>query len=227
MPNRSGTVSTSDNKSILSVTDSEIESVVNFFKNYMTNNTPKEFKLNNPIILNSLVLSTTHGVDFTIGKYDCSNFYVLTSSITEPVASLRYNRSGSENNYIYTKSETGDYYNNTGSTIVPTQNGLAFIYNNRQMLFQNDNIILTRVYNNGWSDWAEVVTDINLENKASNLGFVKHNSTLASMGLLNLIYPVDSVYMSFNSTSPATLFGGGTWQLLDSGSFLRAVRLHI
>lgn len=42
-------------------------------------------------------------------------------------------------------------------------------------------------------------------------------------GLFNLIYPVGSIYMSVNSTSPATLFGG-TWEqikdrfLLASGS---------
>lgn len=215
MPNHSGKVSTDDNKSTLSVTDTDIETVVDFFKNYMTNDTPKKFKLNNPIILDSLVLSTAHGVDFTIGKYDCSNFYVLTSTITEPIANLRYNKSGSEDNYIYTKSETGDYYNNTGSAIVPTQNGLAFVYNNRQILFQNDNTILTRVYNSGWGNWFEIITDNNLEDKVSNYGFVN------SMDLLNIIYPVGSVYMSFQPTSPDTLFGG-TWEALDSGCFLRA-----
>jgi hypothetical protein len=34
-------------------------------------------------------------------------------------------------------------------------------------------------------------------------------------------YPVGSVYMSLNSTSPATLFGG-TWSAIDAGTFLVA-----
>lgn len=39
-------------------------------------------------------------------------------------------------------------------------------------------------------------------------------------GIANLIYPVGSIYMSVNSTSPATLFGG-TWEPI-SGRFLLA-----
>ena len=38
--------------------------------------------------------------------------------------------------------------------------------------------------------------------------------------LLNLVYPVGSIYMSVNNTSPATLFGG-TWEAI-SGRFLLA-----
>lgn len=36
--------------------------------------------------------------------------------------------------------------------------------------------------------------------------------------IVNLVYPIGSIYMSVNSTSPATLFGG-TWQRL-TGRFL-------
>ena len=39
--------------------------------------------------------------------------------------------------------------------------------------------------------------------------------TVGSKTLLNLIYPVGSIYMSVNSTSPATLFGG-TWEQLKN-----------
>lgn len=39
------------------------------------------------------------------------------------------------------------------------------------------------------------------------------------VSLLNIIYPVGSVYMSVNSTSPATLFGG-TWSAIASGKAL-------
>ena len=37
---------------------------------------------------------------------------------------------------------------------------------------------------------------------------------------LELAYPVNSIYMSYSSTSPATLFGG-TWSALPTGKFLR------
>jgi len=35
-------------------------------------------------------------------------------------------------------------------------------------------------------------------------------SSYISNNLLNLVYPVGSIFLSVNSTSPATLFGG-TW----------------
>ena len=41
------------------------------------------------------------------------------------------------------------------------------------------------------------------------------NLTVSGKTLLNLIYPVGSIYMSVNSTSPATLFGGTWAQLKD------------
>lgn len=40
-------------------------------------------------------------------------------------------------------------------------------------------------------------------------------TTNSTNGLLDLIYPVGSIYMSVNSTSPATLFGG-TWERIKS-----------
>lgn len=38
---------------------------------------------------------------------------------------------------------------------------------------------------------------------------------------LDLIYPVGAIYMSWNSTSPASLFGG-TWTAITSGRYLSA-----
>lgn len=46
------------------------------------------------------------------------------------------------------------------------------------------------------------------------------NDKIEASDLLDLIYPVGSIYMSVNSTSPATLFGG-TWQKIE-GRFLLA-----
>ena len=42
-----------------------------------------------------------------------------------------------------------------------------------------------------------------------------------SRGIINLIYPVGSIYMSVNSTSPATLFGG-TWAAIEDTFLLSA-----
>jgi Collagen triple helix repeat (20 copies). len=40
--------------------------------------------------------------------------------------------------------------------------------------------------------------------------------------LLDAIYPVGSIYLSVNSTSPATLFGGGTWERIEDKFLLAA-----
>lgn len=39
--------------------------------------------------------------------------------------------------------------------------------------------------------------------------------------VIDIVYPVGSVYISFNSTSPKTLFGG-EWQQLTANCYLRA-----
>lgn len=38
----------------------------------------------------------------------------------------------------------------------------------------------------------------------------EHDAYCTKSQLINLVYPVGSIYMSINSTSPQTLFGG-TW----------------
>lgn len=49
-----------------------------------------------------------------------------------------------------------------------------------------------------------------VDNINSNL-----NNKLNSADLLNKVYPVGSIYMSYNSTSPASLFGGTWTQIKD------------
>ena len=77
--------------------------------------------------------------------------------------------------------------------------------------------------------WDVTITDGFGETVRSTIGlpvsipifFIgKNNVYVNGKTLLNLTYPVGSIYMSVNSTSPATLFGG-TWQEI-TGRFLLA-----
>lgn len=49
----------------------------------------------------------------------------------------------------------------------------------------------------------------------------RFSATQGLSGLLNFVYPVGSIYMSVNSTSPASLFGG-TWEQLQNRFLLGA-----
>ena len=72
--------------------------------------------------------------------------------------------------------------------------------------------------------------EIELENKqdslvsGTNIKTINNQSILGSgnLDILNMVYPVGSIYMSVNSTSPATLFGG-TWEAISQGRTLVGV----
>ena len=59
---------------------------------------------------------------------------------------------------------------------------------------------------------SEPTADIDVANKAY-VDRVAGGTSVADSHIVNLIYPVGSIYMSVNSTSPATLFGGTCTQL--------------
>ena len=51
------------------------------------------------------------------------------------------------------------------------------------------------------------------------------NKTAKQLGILNAVYPVGAIYMSINSTSPATLFGG-TWERIQDTFLVGAGTNH-
>ena len=53
------------------------------------------------------------------------------------------------------------------------------------------------------------------------LGSEQVGGGIDALSILDLVYPVGSVYMSVNSTSPATLFGG-TWEQIQDRFLLAA-----
>jgi hypothetical protein len=49
---------------------------------------------------------------------------------------------------------------------------------------------------------------------------VNHNAPGDLSEIINLIYPVGSIYISINATNPETLFGVGTWVAFGAGKVL-------
>lgn len=59
----------------------------------------------------------------------------------------------------------------------------------------------------------------NMENQENLQAKVENNKQKID-AMINKIYPVGSIYMSVNATSPSALFGG-TWQSIGSGRVLQ------
>lgn len=63
---------------------------------------------------------------------------------------------------------------------------------------------------------------INIESYTSADGKLSYVPSIDKTWLLDAFYPVGSIYQSVNSTSPATLFGGGTWERIEDKFLLAA-----
>ena len=87
---------------------------------------------------------------------------------------------------------------------------LVFLQGNSVCNVKLSNVIVTFTYTNNIVNEVKVI-----ENRLEALGF-----TGGGGDVVDLIYPVGSIYMSVNSTSPSTLFGG-TWEKIKD-TFLLA-----
>lgn len=76
-----------------------------------------------------------------------------------------------------------------------------------------------------WSKLKDNITSkvakiAEIEDRVSGLEDEINNSSFDIPGLLDVIYPIGSIYLSDNNTKPDELFGG-EWQAIDSGKYLR------
>ena len=114
-------------------------------------------------------------------------------------------------------SKSTDEYSSTRTYSI----GELVIYNNK-LYKANQDITTAEAFNS--SHWTEVtlLSDVNeiksvVNNNADNLNKMDEEiaNAVEKSDLLNLTYPVGSIYMSVNNTSPANLFGGKWEQLKD------------
>ena len=75
---------------------------------------------------------------------------------------------------------------------------------------------LTGTVNTLSSTVSSVQTTANNAQSTANSALNVANSKIGASDLLDLVYPVGSIYLSVGSTSPATLFGGTWTQIKDT-----------
>ena len=122
-----------------------------------------------------------------------------------------------ENQCTVKETETGLEHTN-----VPILNGASLQTGDKVIIgFLNNNIYDVVCYGKIDGKTTEKVDWSNITNKPTTYPPNTHTHTSNQItDLINTIYPVGSIYISTNSTSPSTLFGG-TWEQIKD-TFLLA-----
>ena len=136
---------------------------------------------------------------FSINNVLCSNLDVSQNLNT--TADITFYNTTEDNSSKTDKNKTITLSSDGNASGIKTLSSTDIINSNKITTkdITNTNIIETK--------------DINISNafKITNKDNIKINNTK----LFDLIYPIGSIYMSINSTSPATLFGGTWEQIID------------
>lgn len=172
------------------------------------------------------------------GQIDLENFGLVTNSIT----SVTYQYKTGNNQYVdgetiitptvdangtftftgLIKGDEPDGFNveNVYSVIVTVEDELSSISweltipsGKPHLAWHKDGISVMGKYDENRNDALQV-------NGNSNF---KGNILKNGSNIFDLIYPIGSIYMSMNDTSPATLFGVGTWERISGGFLYGAV----
>lgn len=145
------------------------------------------------------------------------------SSSSSNVAKLEYKSSGnSDQNYIsndgflYAMAHSGAS-NGTTASLVKTD----YTCLNLTIELSMNQFIKSMIAQNHVENLATQTEATNATDNAKTMTPLRTKQLLDSK-LLNMVYPIGSIYMSVNSATPATLFGG-TWERFSKGRVLVGV----
>lgn len=163
------------------------------------------------------VIATLIGGVSSINSQNTKAFNVTLNGVTNTITSTDYTVNGTTtftnvptDNTLTATATITDYYGSVSKNVT-----LSTVAVTLDFLADGKGIAMGKVAET--TDLLDIAWD---ERVRKNLT-VDGNLTVSGKTLLNLIYPVGSIYMSINSASPQTLFGG-TWEQLKDTFILAA-----
>lgn len=166
--------------------------------------------------------------------YDIIQFHKITS--------MQYKAASDElktDNKIFYLSDTNEIYVGAESITNPIEWVEEFPSDENcvsKKIYINKNTLEGRIYRDG--EWSTIIftikNDIDILNTycpVSGFAVYEYTNTrlkeesiqsIVNSSLLELVYPIGSVYISTNSINPSTLFGFGTWNQIQDKFLLAA-----
>ena len=158
----------------------------------------------------TVVATLTGGVS-SVNSKNTKAFKVTLNGVTQTISSSSYTVNGTTTftnvptDYTLTaKAEISDHY-----TYATKDATLPTVEVTMDYLYDGKGIAMGKVAET--TDLLDVAWNGRIRKNLT----VDGSLTVSGKTLINIIYPVGSIYMSVNATSPATLFGG-TWEQMKN-----------
>lgn len=144
-----------------------------------------------------------------------TNFIMIPHANSSSDPTLNVNGLGAKEVKRYVSSRTGAFTRGCSGIWLSAGQPVRVMYNGACWIVEN----LT----------FTTLQDINDSDHTTKLSIAKGGTNASTkeeacknLGVVDLIYPVGSIYISVNETSPATLFGVGTWEQIKDTFLLSA-----
>lgn len=176
----------------------------------VTKNAEQDFTTERlPVTWQNIEINTTNGLLTLVDN----NRITLNSGSYTVLVTARYQNWHEGNKYIYAAK---------------ISNGEAIDIDNINTTQSSIEVTSIMTLNAGESVRIDAFCDCNGSSHIgkgvawTNLDVMIMNATDNTKEILNMVYPVGSIYMSVNDIDPATIFGG-TWERISQGRFLIGV----
>lgn len=159
--------------------------------------------------------STTYDVTITLAELSIDYAYDIYATIDDGFTSAK-----SINSRVYSKQYIMDVRTDgKGIAFGGTAANKDEMYCGFKTFRANDIRANGSVYDSGGN--LRLAIPIKVSALENDTGYVTKDALVTNAQIVDLIYPVGSIYMSTNATSPATLFGG-TWERIQDRFLLAA-----